>query len=125
MIIPVSTLLDGRAAVAARDVPPDRGTPSRLPVSGRHVRIWLISVLVVLVACTAAYMVVDGWSLSDALYMTVISLTTVGFKEVRELDESGRIITMLASTSGVALIFGGVGIIAENLVRDLTSASGS
>ncbi len=120
MIRPVSTSTDGRAAVAGRDIP-DHPTPSRLPVSGRHVRMWLLSVLVVLGACTAAYVVVEGWSVGDGLYMTVISLTTVGFKEVRDLDESGRIITMLASISGVALIFGGVSIIAENLVSDLTS----
>ena len=70
---------------------------------------------------TALYVLWDGWSLSDALYMTVITLTTVGFKEVRELDDVGRLITMAAAFSGAALIFGGVGIMAETLVADLTS----
>lgn len=90
-------------------------------VTGQHVRAWLLAVLVVLLTSTAAYVLVEGWSLSDAIYMTVITVTTVGFKEVRELDDSGRFITMAVSLAGVGLIFGGVSIIAEYLVGELTS----
>jgi len=36
--------------------------------------------------------------------MTIITLTTVGFGEVRELDDSGRIFTMLLIISGVGAI---------------------
>jgi voltage-gated potassium channel len=70
---------------------------------------------------TCLYMVLARWSLSDGLYMTVITLTTVGFREVRPLDEVGRAVTMAAALAGAALIFGGVGIMAETLVADLTS----
>lgn len=50
---------------------------------------------------TVGYMVIEGWSLLDSLYMTVISLTTVGFKEVHPLSQGGMLFT-------VALILGGV-----------------
>ena len=53
---------------------------------------------------TAGYMVLEGWSFLDALYMTIITLTTVGFREVRELDDSGRIFTMVLIISGVGAI---------------------
>ena len=54
------------------------------------------AILIVLpIIGTAGYMVLEGWSFLDALYMTIITLTTVGFREVRELDDSGRIFTML------------------------------
>lgn len=74
-----------------------------------------------LVLFTALYVLWDGWSLSDALYMTAITLTTVGFREVRELDDVGRLITVAAAFAGAALLFGGVGIMAELLVADLAS----
>ena len=54
---------------------------------------------------TVGYMVVEGWSFLDALYMTVITLTTVGFREVQPLDTSGKIFTMVIAIGGVGAIF--------------------
>ncbi len=51
------------------------------------------------------YMLLEGWSFMDALYMTVISLTTVGYKEVRELDTSGQLWTMALLITGVGTLF--------------------
>ena len=60
-------------------------------------------VLVVLViAGTAGYMAIEGWSLRDAFYMTMITVTTVGYREVRPLSLQGELLT-------VALVSGGVG----------------
>ena len=70
---------------------------------------------------TAGYMLLEGWNLSDALYMTVISVTTAGFREVRTLDESGRVWTMIVTGFGVVLIFGSVGLLTEYLVTEATS----
>ena len=53
---------------------------------------------------TAGYMVIEGWSFQDALYMTVITLTTVGFGEVRPLSEVGRIFTTGLILGGVAAL---------------------
>jgi voltage-gated potassium channel len=47
----------------------------------------------------------EGWSFMEALYMTVITLTTVGYKEVRELDTSGQLWTMAFLTTGVGTLF--------------------
>lgn len=43
---------------------------------------------------TTGYMLIEGWSFLDALYMTVITTTTVGFSEVKNLSDGGRIFTM-------------------------------
>jgi voltage-gated potassium channel len=51
---------------------------------------------------TAGYRVIERWNFLDSLYMTIITLTTVGFKEVHDLSDNGKIFT-------VALIVGGVG----------------
>ena len=72
-------------------------------------------------AGTVGYMAFFGWSFSDALYMTVITLTTEGFREVRELDDGGRAWTILVAIAGVGIIFGTVGFVAETFVAEALS----
>ncbi|WP_026167592.1 potassium channel family protein [Desulfovibrio oxyclinae] len=50
----------------------------------------------------AGYMLIEGWDFVSSLYMVVITLSTVGFLEVHELSDYGRIFTTI-------LIIGGVG----------------
>jgi voltage-gated potassium channel len=87
-------------------------------------RTWVAIVALAIAIGTAGYMVIEGWSFLDALYMTVISVTTVGFREVRELDASGRIWTMIMSGTGVVLVFGTVGLVTEYLILEATSGRG-
>lgn len=54
---------------------------------------------------TLGYMVIEGWGAFDALYMTVITLTTVGFAEIHPLGSAGRTFTMLLSLGGVFTMF--------------------
>lgn len=70
-----------------------------------HVDRAAVALVFITVAGTAGYMVLEGWSFLDALYMTIIVLTTIGFAEVRELDDSGRIFTIVLAISGVGAIF--------------------
>jgi voltage-gated potassium channel len=69
----------------------------------------LVTAAVILVTLpiigTGGYMMVEGWSFIDALYMTVITMTTVGFREVQPLDTEGRIFTMLFTLTSVGAIF--------------------
>lgn len=50
-------------------------------------------------------MLLEGWSFIDALYMTVMTVTTVGFREVQPLDTAGRLFTMFLAIAGVGAIF--------------------
>jgi len=68
----------------------------------KKILIAAISLLVILFCGTSGYMLLEGTNLTDALYMTVISITTVGFSEVIPLSPAGKYFTIL-------LIFGGVG----------------
>jgi voltage-gated potassium channel len=91
-------------------------------ITSTHIRIWLAVVVGAIAVGTTGYMILQpGWRLLDALYMTVITLTTVGFREVGDLTDAGRIWTMILSLAGVGLIFGSVGIVAEYLVVEATS----
>jgi voltage-gated potassium channel len=54
---------------------------------------------------TLGYRVVGGWGWMDALYMTVITITTVGFHEVQPLGTGGRLFTMALALGGVFTAF--------------------
>jgi voltage-gated potassium channel len=63
----------------------------------------LLVPLVLLAVGTLGYRIIEGptWSWLDAAYMTTITLTTVGFGEVRPLSDAGRVFTMLVCLGGI------------------------
>jgi voltage-gated potassium channel len=67
----------------------------------------MLLVLILLVG-TLGYVLLEGWPILDALYMTIITITTVGFGEVNVVSSSGRIFT-------IGIIFMGMGIMAYSL----------
>jgi voltage-gated potassium channel len=82
----------------------------------RLVLILTIPVLLLLLG-TLGYMAVEGWSLFDALYMTAITITTVGYREVHPLTPHGQIFTIFLALGGVFTIF----YAATELVRGVVS----
>jgi voltage-gated potassium channel len=54
---------------------------------------------------TLGYMLIEGWGAFDAVYMTVITITTVGFHEVHELSAAGRAFTIVLALGGVFTLF--------------------
>ena len=55
----------------------------------------------IVVSGTVGYMLIEGWSAWDAFYMTVITVTTVGYREVHDLSRAGQEFTVLLIVSGV------------------------
>lgn len=64
----------------------------------------IIAGLAVLLAGTVGYMVIDHQRFLSALYMTAITVTTVGFEEVFPLSEGGRVFTILLAFAGIGVI---------------------
>src|SRR6185503_5388751 len=97
------------------------GGPLAPALDLRHVRTFAVLVAGSIAIGTAGYVVIERWSFSDALYMTISTLATVGFGEVQPLDEAGRAWTILLMIAGVGIIFGTIGIIAEVVVTEVSS----
>lgn len=59
---------------------------------------------------TAGYMIIEGWGILDAAYMTAITLSTVGFSEIHDMSEGGRLFTIFLIFTGVGyfLYLGGI-----------------
>ncbi len=69
----------------------------------RHLLVGIFSFLFLICVGTLGYHLIEGWSLCEAFYMTIITLSTVGFGEIHPLSEFGRLFTII-------LILGGVGV---------------
>jgi voltage-gated potassium channel len=54
---------------------------------------------------TAGYVLIEGWSIWDAFYMTVITITTVGYREVHTLSRGGEAWTIVVLLTGVGTFF--------------------
>lgn len=82
-------------------------------------RLVLSAALIALIVSfgTIGYMGIEGWDFIDSLYMTIITLTTVGFKEVNDLSLSGRIFTIVLLIGGVGTVFYTLGIGAKIIVE--------
>lgn len=63
------------------------------------------------------FMIIENYTFVEAFYMTVITVTTVGFLEVHPLSEAGRIFTALLSIIGIGIFFYGVTAIVGFIVE--------
>jgi voltage-gated potassium channel len=66
---------------------------------------------------TLGYMIIERWHLLDALYMTVITITTVGYGEIRKVSEIGRIFTIALIFFGMGTMAYMLGIVAQTMVE--------
>jgi voltage-gated potassium channel len=71
----------------------------------------------------AGFMLVEGWSFFDSLYMTIITFSTVGFNEVHPLSPGGRIFTVVLIVLGVGTFLYMITSIAEFVVTGQLSGA--
>ena len=64
----------------------------------------LLALIGIILAGTLWYWKVEGWRFTESLYMTVITLTTVGFSEVQPMGDRGRIFTTLLIFLGIVIV---------------------
>ena len=69
--------------------------------SGRHLILSLILALICFMAGSFGYMLIEDWGFLDSAYMTIITLSTVGYKEVHAMSEAGRLFTVGLVVTGV------------------------
>ncbi len=62
------------------------------------------------------YMLIEGWSFLDALYMTITTISTVGYNEVQPLTTIGRVFTIALIVLGVGVFFFIITILAEYII---------
>src|ERR1700758_5181338 len=71
-------------------------------LGGRRLIIGSVLITLLIAVGASGYMLIEHMPFEDALFMTVITITTVGYGEVKPLDTAGTVFT-------ITLIFTGVG----------------
>lgn len=64
----------------------------------------LCLLLIALCAGTSGYMLIEGWSLLDSLFMTVVTLSTIGYGETHHLSTAGQVFTIILIVSGTGVV---------------------
>jgi len=90
------------------------GIPKRAQNIGRILTI----ILSVLVIGTLGFIIIEDWRFLDALYMTIITLSTVGFREIGPLSPVGQVWTIFLIIFGITIIgYTGVTQISKYLIE--------
>ena len=84
----------------------------------RQLRLAILSLIALVVLGTAGYITIEGWSPLDSLYMTIITLATIGYREIEPLTTEGKIFTMILIVFGVTVVFWAVAALIEAFVSE-------
>ena len=77
---------------------------------------FLLTLFIIFIG-TTGYIIIEGWNILDALYMTVITLTTVGYGEVHDVSKMGRIFTIFLVFFGFGFIIYVAGAVVQFMVE--------
>jgi voltage-gated potassium channel len=85
--------------------------------SRQHIWRIVLSLFLVILFGITGYMVIGGWPFLDALYMTIITISTVGYQEVHPLSTGGRIFTSVLIVGGVGVMLYSLSVLVQYLVE--------
>ena len=71
---------------------------------GKNLTRSLLALTALMAVGILGYMRIEGWSILDAAYMTILTFTTVGYDEVRPLSSAGRFFNMFMMVIGVGVM---------------------
>ncbi len=70
----------------------------------RQLRFGLAILFFTIIFGTAGYMIIEKWHILDAIYMTIITISTTGFAETHPLSQPGRFFTLILIVMGIGSI---------------------
>jgi voltage-gated potassium channel len=83
----------------------------------RNVKFLAVGILLLLIVGTLGFHFIEGWPLFDGLYMTLTTLTTIGYQETHPLSHAGRVFNIFMIIAGVGLVFLLIGSLTQALIE--------
>ncbi len=85
--------------------------------TSKHVVISVALSAIIVMIGTSGYVLIEGWSFLDALYMTIITISTVGFMEVQPMGDMGHLFTIFLVFIGVGFTLYVAGAVVQFMVE--------
>lgn len=85
-------------------------------INKQHFATLFMLVVGLVIIGIAGYMVIEGWTFLEALYMVVITLATVGYKEIHPLSTAGTIFTILLIVFGIVTLYYVIRVVGEYIL---------
>src|SRR5499425_678041 len=82
-----------------------------------RIRLSLLLLVLVVFTGTGGFHCIEGWTWFDAFYMTLITMTTVGYGEIHPLSHAGRVFNSFLMIVGVSSIFIAIGAMTQTIVE--------
>jgi voltage-gated potassium channel len=73
--------------------------------------------LMTLCVGTVGFSFIEGWGTFDAFYMTLTTITTVGYQEIRHLSRTGRVFNSFVIFFGVSAMLFAVGAMTQSIIE--------
>jgi voltage-gated potassium channel len=82
-----------------------------------NLRLIVNALALVILAGTAGFHFIEGWSWFDGFYMVITTLTTIGYQETHPLSHAGRVFNVCVIVAGVSLVFLAIGALTQALLE--------
>ena len=76
-----------------------------------------LAMLLALLTGTVGFVVIERFPPFEAFYMTLITITTVGYSEIRQLSPAGRVFNSFLIVSGVTTMFFAIGAMTQTIIE--------
>jgi len=86
-------------------------------VNKEKLRVALIGLLTIILVGTAGYHLIEGWPFLESLYMTIVTLSTVGYGDYYPQTNEGRLFTIVLIIFGVGTMFFTIVLLAESTIE--------
>ncbi len=77
----------------------------------------LITTIIILITGTIFYHYIEGWSYIDAMYFSIVTLTTIGFGDFTPQTDAGKIFTIFYIIAGIGIILSFINTIQHHYVH--------
>jgi len=77
----------------------------------------IFALIIVIAIGVVGYRLIEGWSLLDCLFMTVTTISTVGYREIHPLSTGGMVFTIMLIIGGVGVLFYAVTTVVQYIIE--------